>query len=48
MIVGPGACLFKEGRRKTMGIGFVVSKLRVNIVIDLNSVSLYAVLSRRQ
>ena len=38
MIVGPVTCLFKESRRKTIGICFVVHKLRVNKIIDLNSV----------
>jgi uncharacterized membrane protein YczE len=35
MIVGPVTCLLNESRRKTMGVGFVVSKFRVHIVIDL-------------
>ena len=35
MIIGPVTCLLNESRRKTIGIGFVVSELRVNIVIDL-------------
>jgi hypothetical protein len=40
MIVSPVTCLLKKSRRKTIGIGFVVSKLRVNIIVDLNSASL--------
>jgi hypothetical protein len=41
MIIGPVTCLLKESRRKMIGIGFVVNKLRVNIIdVDLNSVSL--------
>ena len=38
MIVSPVTCLLVESRRKTIGIGSVVNKLRVNIVVDLNSV----------
>ena len=40
VIVGPMTCLLKESRRKTVGIGFVVNKLRVNKIVDLNSVML--------
>ena len=40
MIVDPVTCLLNESRRKTIGIGFVVSKLRVHKVVDLHSVSL--------
>ena len=45
MIVGPVTCLLKESRGKTIGIGFVVNKLRVNIVVDLNFVSLCSTFS---
>ena len=45
MIVGPVACLLNESRRKTISIGFVVNKLRVDIVVDLNSVSLCSTFS---
>ena len=38
MVVGPMTCLLKESRRKTIGICFVVNKLCVNKIIDLNSV----------
>ena len=45
MIVGPVTCLLNKSRRKTVGIGFVVNKLRVNIVVDLNPVSLCSTFS---
>ena len=45
MIVGPVTCLLNESRRETIGIRFVVSKLRVDIVVDLNSVSLCSTFS---
>ena len=39
MVVGPMTCLLMESRRKTIGIGLVMNKFRVNKVVDLNSVT---------
>src|SRR5271168_1059707 len=46
MIVSPVTCLFNDSGRKTMSISLVVSKLRVNKVVNLKFPLSYAVTFR--